>query len=569
MLLSDSNKQVLSKWLDPKLLSISKADSKLLKDYLLEYLYSPNCTLPNATNEQFSQDLVDLLNGIVDDIPDFANNLYNFLLELQKNESTEENAVKIENIPSSISTNEQVKDEFKQFGEIENCAIITGNDSNIAVVFYKDKESVTKCINSVIPFYNNRFVSVSAVGGNKKTEVDHSKEIQDLENAAKQVNEVVAQMQNSVPVPQQEVETAPLQEEKSTKPEIKVLPLEVTLPEGTTIPNTTAQVAHKSLETDENAVEPERQDFNKLPVNELESKKNFNSPSNNEIQTKGSQDRLPINETHSPEALSPVIHNGTQGKENFEESPILQRRSSTSANDEVEEAEGWNSSYEKEEDKSRGFQQSSNNEFNRQEHIPMRKSVSDEGRENTAKNSNNNNYLKRKISNEESSSSFYDKNTQWNELPLASRVRIVDSDRNGIDNRRDRDGPEPKNGIWDSLPLESRISKTDSPKLFTSHDEVVLQQVRILIKVKTKQLADFKILVNKLEHQIRKTMNEYDESPHKLRQLNNLYYDLIDHERIQQLSPNILYRLQDKLATLIKNERIENRSSNNGKKPRI
>lgn len=158
MHLSDDQVCRIAAWLDSKVRVVSEADPILLKDFLLEYL----STAPlEITRDNFLRAVCSLTDGIVKDTAPFADDFYDILLKSREREGADEGHwVVVNSVPSCHYDENDIISEFEQFGRISQCKLSHDNDST-ALIRYVDKSMATMCIKSVVPFFNNRFVSVS------------------------------------------------------------------------------------------------------------------------------------------------------------------------------------------------------------------------------------------------------------------------------------------------------------------------------------------------------------------------------------------------------------------------
>lgn len=153
MHLDDDQVWHITAWLDSKVRTVSEADPILLKEFLLEYLG----TAPlGIARENFTRAVCSLTDGIVKDTVAFSNEFYDIVL---KSREIEGNCVVVSNVPSCHYNEDDIIAEFQQFGSITQCKLSNDNDST-ALIRYVNNSMASMCINSVVPFFNNRFVSV-------------------------------------------------------------------------------------------------------------------------------------------------------------------------------------------------------------------------------------------------------------------------------------------------------------------------------------------------------------------------------------------------------------------------
>ncbi|CCH60170.1 hypothetical protein TBLA_0C03670 [Henningerozyma blattae CBS 6284] len=175
------------------------ADLDLVEDFVMEYLFESDCELPSDISlEEFTNNLDQLLSGIVDDIPNLAVILYPILSLLKQypsdlydkeeqfsvntdiskkaknkaeskvyeiNRDTIINltnptilnfAIFVRNIPQRYINELTIKQQFECFGDIRQIIIY----NEYVTIYYNHKQSRDRCLKSVVPFFNNRFVTV-------------------------------------------------------------------------------------------------------------------------------------------------------------------------------------------------------------------------------------------------------------------------------------------------------------------------------------------------------------------------------------------------------------------------
>lgn len=155
MHLDDDQVWHITAWLDSKVRIVSEADPVLLKEFLLEYLGAAPLGI---ARENFTKAVCSLTDGIVKDTVAFSNEFYDIVLKSQSRE-IEGKCVVVSNVPNCHYYKNDIIAEFQQFGSISQCKLSNDNEST-ALIRYVDNSMASMCINSVVPFFNNRFVSV-------------------------------------------------------------------------------------------------------------------------------------------------------------------------------------------------------------------------------------------------------------------------------------------------------------------------------------------------------------------------------------------------------------------------
>lgn len=156
------DKQQVVEWLDSTVAVVSKSDPELLKEFVLELLEE----VPgDKERDEFIETVCSLLDQIVRDKEVFAQELYDVVVAGQKHREDSDNWVTIYDIPQDLCKRKLVLKEFEQFGVV--CGFkLTGSLSQPrrnALIKFEDSDAVNACLQSTIPFFNDRFVQVDTV----------------------------------------------------------------------------------------------------------------------------------------------------------------------------------------------------------------------------------------------------------------------------------------------------------------------------------------------------------------------------------------------------------------------
>ncbi|QLL33606.1 hypothetical protein HG536_0E05170 [Torulaspora globosa] len=148
-------------WLESTLPEVSEADPELLKELLLDFL--EECSLKGR--EAFVEAVCVLVEGIIDDSRPFAEQLYEKVCS-QRVPADVGNWVAVYDLPGHLCRQKLIIREFEQFGEMCACRVCgsVSQDRRNALIKFVDRASVEACLRSSVPFFNDRFVQVDAVG---------------------------------------------------------------------------------------------------------------------------------------------------------------------------------------------------------------------------------------------------------------------------------------------------------------------------------------------------------------------------------------------------------------------
>ncbi|QLQ81167.1 hypothetical protein HG537_0E05220 [Torulaspora globosa] len=146
-------------WLEKTLPEVSEADVSLLKDFLLEFLEEHS----DKGKDAFVDAVCLLLDGIVDDSRPFAEEFYE---KVCSGPADVGNWVTVYDLPAHVCRQKLIIREFEQFGQICTCKVCgsVSQDRRNALIKFVDRASVEACLRSSVPFFNDRFVQVDAVG---------------------------------------------------------------------------------------------------------------------------------------------------------------------------------------------------------------------------------------------------------------------------------------------------------------------------------------------------------------------------------------------------------------------
>lgn len=154
--------QQVGQWLDSTVPIVSKSDPVLLKEFVLELLDEVPAY---KERDEFIQTVSKLLDGIVRDKEVFAQELYDVIVARHKHGEDTENWVTVYDIPQKFCQCKVILQEFRQFGSIcgfKLCGSL-GLPRRNALIKFDSVDSVNACLQSTIPFFNDRFVQVSSV----------------------------------------------------------------------------------------------------------------------------------------------------------------------------------------------------------------------------------------------------------------------------------------------------------------------------------------------------------------------------------------------------------------------
>lgn len=184
-LLPEEEQNEILKWIMPILKNRTDADLEILKEYISEYIFHSSCVPPPKISlTDFTSNLNSLLSGIVNDIPVVSALFYQYLVDyyrhakfvkkqkeiigkvskkwpkqLVKKIKTRPNrylnCICIENIPELYLNSDMIIDEFKLFGNVAEVEIF----KKLVCIRFDSKFSKKRCLDSRIPFFNNRYVT--------------------------------------------------------------------------------------------------------------------------------------------------------------------------------------------------------------------------------------------------------------------------------------------------------------------------------------------------------------------------------------------------------------------------
>lgn len=156
------DREAVIEWLEATLPEVSEADPGLLKEFLLEFLEEHSCERGKGA---FVDAVYVLLEGIVDDPRPFGEQLYEKVSQ-PRGPADAGNWITVYDLPAHVCRQKLIIREFEQFGKISACKVCgsVSQERRNALIKFVDRASVEACLQSSVPFFNDRFVQVDAVG---------------------------------------------------------------------------------------------------------------------------------------------------------------------------------------------------------------------------------------------------------------------------------------------------------------------------------------------------------------------------------------------------------------------
>lgn len=149
-------------WLDSIAPVVSTADPLLLKEFVLELVEELS---PGKGRDDFIEKVCVLVDEIVEDKEEFARGLYDVVVAQPKRQEDTENWVTIYDVPQRLCKRKLILKEFEQFGEVCDFKLSGSLDQprRNALIQFASGDAVTACLQSTVPFFNDRFVQVDTM----------------------------------------------------------------------------------------------------------------------------------------------------------------------------------------------------------------------------------------------------------------------------------------------------------------------------------------------------------------------------------------------------------------------
>lgn len=159
--LSENEKASLETWLDEHASGLKCPDVSLFKEYVIELLTSASddhwFTDPNS----FREALVEHLAGLVENVPEFTNQLYDALKCKTYLTQQQTPFVLVKNVPLNKLNREEVRSNFEPFGSIQSCKV--NLERRTLLIEFNNPSCAIRCTKTATTFFGNRFVKVELV----------------------------------------------------------------------------------------------------------------------------------------------------------------------------------------------------------------------------------------------------------------------------------------------------------------------------------------------------------------------------------------------------------------------
>lgn len=156
--LSENEKESLETWLDEHASGLKSPDVSLFKEYVIELLTSASddhwFTDPNS----FRKALVEHLAGLVENVHEFTNQLYDALKCKTYLTQQQTPFVLVMNVPLSKLHREEIRSNFEPFGAIQSCKVDL--ERRTLLIEYNNPSCAIRCTKTATTFFGNRFVEV-------------------------------------------------------------------------------------------------------------------------------------------------------------------------------------------------------------------------------------------------------------------------------------------------------------------------------------------------------------------------------------------------------------------------